>query len=248
MIVRNWIATLLGVACLFGLGSARADVERIIESSRIRLADVVTALPEGAADVDLGPAPPPGGSRLLSREEIVRHVHEAGQSTERLALPAAVRVTSAARHLSAHELQVLVTPAIERQLPRGATLRAVNVQRALALSPRASIGRVNFAKFPKREGAYKTTAMVEMLVDGDVALRVPVSVSLELGADAARSTLERGAQIHLVIERGAARVSAVGTALGDGDVGDVVAFRVQNTQKVLRARIESRTSAKVVGN
>jgi hypothetical protein len=248
MILRTSAAVAISLVCLLGSGRASAEAERVIDSPRIRLADLVAMLPEGAAEIDLGPAPPPGGSRLLSREEILRHVREAGQSTERLAVPAAIRVTSAVRHLSARELQALVTPAIERQLPRGATLQAVIVQRGLALSPRAAVGHVNFTKFPKREGAYKTTAMVELTVSGEVAVRLPVSVSLELGAEAARSVLERGAQLHLVIERGAARVSAVGTALSDGDVGDVVAFRVQNTQKILRARIESRTSAKVVGN
>jgi hypothetical protein len=40
----------------------------------------------------------------------------------------------------------------------------------------------------------------------------------------------------------------VGVAMAAGNAGDIVQFRVQNTQKLLRARIESRTAAKVVGN
>jgi flagella basal body P-ring formation protein FlgA len=50
----------------------------------------------------------------------------------------------------------------------------------------------------------------------------------------------------LVIERGAASVSASAVALGDGDVGDVVSFKVETTQKVLRGRIETRERARVV--
>jgi hypothetical protein len=199
-------------------------------------------------DVDLGPAPAPGNSRLLSRQEIERQLREAGQSPSLVRVPASIRVTSAAKRWTVAELETLVQPAIERALPRGARLAKLRVRKGYALSPRSEVGRVTIGKLPKREGSHQTTAMVELVADGETSVRLPVSVELELGAQASQSVLEKGAAVHLVIERGAARVSAVGVALSAGDVGDVVQFKVQNTHKVLRARIESRTTAKVVGN
>ncbi len=228
--------------------SASAESERVIDAARIRLGDLVTSAPEGAADADLGPAPPPGGSRLVSKQEILRQLRELGQDGSNLALPPAIRVTRAANRLSAEELKGLVTPAIARSLPAGTTLGAVTVRSGAVLSRRASVGHVTFPKLPKREGSFKTTAMVELVTDGEVAMRLPVSVTLDLKPEAAKSLLERGAQVNLLIERGPARVTAVGFALREGDVGEVVQFKVQNTQKILRARIESRTLARVVGN
>lgn len=225
-----------------------AQSERVIDAARIRLGDVLPEAPRVVHDVDLGAAPAPGNSRLLSREEIERQLREAGQSPSLLRLPASIRVTSAAKRWTVAELETLVQPAIERALPRGARLSKLRVRKGYALSPRTEVGRVTFGKLPKREGSYQTTATVELVADGDTGVRLPVSVELELGALASQSVLEKGAAVHLVIERGAARVSAVGVALSSGDVGDVVQFKVQNTHKVLRGRIESRTTARVVGN
>lgn len=226
----------------------QAQSERVIDAARIRLGDLIPSAPAVVHDVDLGPAPAPGNSRLLSRQEIERQLRDAGRSPTLVRLPASIRVTSAAKRWTVAELQTLVQPAVERALPRGARLSKLRVRKGYALSPRSEVGRVTFGKLPKREGPFQTTAMVELLADGETSVRLPVSVELELGTQATQSVLEKGAAVHLVIERGAARVSAVGVALSAGDVGDVVQFKVQNTHKVLRARIQSRTTAKVVGH
>jgi hypothetical protein len=226
----------------------QAQSERVIDAARIRLGDVFPEAPGVVHDVDLGPAPAPGNSRLLSRQEIERQLRDAGRSPSVLRVPASIRVTSAAKRWTVAELETLVEPAIERALPRGARLSKIRVRKGYALSPRAEVGRVTIGKLPKREGSYQTTAMVELVTDRETSVRLPVSVELELGSLATQSVLEKGGTVHLVIERGAARVSAVGIALAAGDVGDVVQFKVQNTHKVLRGRIESRTTAKVVGN
>ena len=238
----------VGLAVLLFASSALAQAERTIETTRILLGDIVDVSSQAASELDLGPAPPPGGSRMVTKDEILRELRAAGQNASGLKLPATVRVTSAARRLTPEQLEALLRPELERSVPASAELKALSVRRGAVLSPRAEIGRVEYPKLPKREGTFKSTAMAELTVDGEVVMRVPVSVTLELKPEAARSALERGAQVHLVIERGAARVSAVGIALTAADVGDVVQFRVQNTQKVLRARVESRTLARVVGN
>jgi len=227
--------------------SASAEVERTIDGTRIHLKDVSDGYDEGElASLDLGPAPPPGNSRLLSRAEVEGQLRAAGDDARSLRMPAALRVKSAAKRWSPEELREALTPRLMAALPLGLTFKAAKLNRALVTSPSVVIGAAHFPKFPKREGELTLTATVDLQQDGVTVVRVPVTVVVVVTEAATHAAVSKGARINLVIEHGPARVTALATALSDTELGALGSFRVSSTQRVLRARLLSPDSALVV--
>ena len=234
---------LLNAFCL----PANAEAERTIESTRIQLKDVSDGYDEGdLAGLDLGPAPPPGSSRLLSRGEVEDQLRAAGDDAKSLRMPSALRIKSAAKRWSPDDLRAAVTPRLIAALPFGLTFKAAKLNRSLVTSPSVVVGAAHFPKFPKREGELTLTATVDLLQEGITVLRVPVTVVVLVTEAATHAAASKGARVNLVIEHGAARVSALATALSDTELGALGLFRVASTQRVLRARLISPDSAQVV--
>src|SRR3954447_19412156 len=97
---------------------AYAESERTIDGTRIVLKDVSDGYDDGdLAALDLGPAPPPGSSRLLSRAEAEDQLHTAGDDAKSLRMPSALRVKSAAKRWSPEELREAVPPRLMAALP-----------------------------------------------------------------------------------------------------------------------------------
>lgn len=226
---------------------ASAELERTIDSSRIHLRDVSDGYDDGElASLDLGPAPPPGGSRLLSRGEVEDQLHAAGDDAKNLRMPSSLRVKSAAKRWSADELREALTPRLMAALPVGLKFKSSKLNRTLVTSPSIVIGDAHFPKFPKREGELTLTATVDLSQDGVTVLRVPVTVVVVVTELATRPAAAKGARINLVIEHGPARVTALATALSDTELGAMGSFRVSSTQRILRARLVGPDSALVV--
>ena len=115
--------------------SASAETERTIDSSRIHLSDVSDGYDEGdLATLDLGPAPPPGNSRLLSRAEVIDQLHAAGDDGKSLLMPATLRVKSAAKRWSPSELNAALAPKLLAALPFGVKLKSSKLNRAIVLA------------------------------------------------------------------------------------------------------------------
>jgi hypothetical protein len=227
--------------------SANAEVERTIDGTRIHLKDVSDGYDEGdLAGLDLGPAPPPGSSRLLSRGEVEDQLRAAGDDTKSLRMPSALRVKSASKRWSPEDLREAVMPRLLAALPLGLTFKAAKLNRSLVTSPSVVVGAAHFPKFPKREGELTLTATVDLQQDGVTVVRVPVTVVVLVTEAATHAAASKGARINLVIEHGAARVTALATALSDTELGALGLFRVASTQRVLRARLLSADSAQVV--
>jgi hypothetical protein len=244
MAKRSVFAFLLASA--FSL-SASAELERTIDGTRIHLADVSDGYDEGdLAHLDLGPAPPPGNSRLLSRGEVENQLRAAGDDAKSLRMPSALRVKSAAKRWSPEELREAVTPRLLAALPFGLTFKAAKLTRSLVTSPSVVIGEVHYPKFPKRVGELTLTATVDLQQEGITVARVPVTVVVLVTDAATHAAASKGARVKLVIEHGPARVSALATALSDTELGALGLFRVVSTQRVLRARLSSPDSAQVV--
>jgi len=244
MTKRSLLAFLLASSfCL----SASAEFEQTIDGARIHLKDVSEGYDEGdLAGLDLGPAPPPGSSRLLSRSEVEDQLRAAGDDAKSLRMPAALRVKSAAKRWSPEELRAALTPKLIAALPLGLTFKAAKLNRSLVTSPSVTIGAAHFPKFPKREGELTLTATVDLQQEGITVLRVPVTVVVLVTEAGTRAAASKGARVNLVIQRGAARVSALATAMSDIELGAVGLFRVASTQRVLRARLLSPDAAEVV--
>jgi hypothetical protein len=242
---KNRLAAFLfvGSFCL----SAHAESERTIESARIHLQDVSDGYDEGElAALDLGPAPPPGSSRLLSRSEVEEQLRAAGDDAKSLRMPSALRVKSAAKRWSPDELREALTPRLMAALPAGLSFKTAKLNRAIVTSPSVTIGDAHFPKFPKRTGELTLTASVDLQQDGATVMRVPVTVVVLVSEAATRPAVSKGARVQLIIEHGPARVTALATALSDTELGALGLFRVASTQRVLRARLSSPDSALVV--
>jgi len=242
---RSALAAFL-LACAFCL-PARAESETTIDGTRIVLKDVSDGYDEGEfAALDLGPAPPPGSSRLLSRAEVEEQLRAAGDDAKNLRMPSALRVKSAAKRWSPDELREAVTPRLMAALPPGLSFKSAKLSRAIVTSPSVSIGDAHFPKFPKRSGELTITASVDLEQDGATVMRLPVTVVVLVSEAATRPAASKGARVNLVIEHGPARVTALATALSDTELGALGLFRVASTQRVLRARLLSADSAQVV--
>lgn len=237
------LAAVLGFAC-FAAPAVRSEPIRTIDSPRILVVDVVSAADGG--DVELGPAPPPGGSRLVERREVEARLRESGGTPGKLDMPAVVRVVRTARHMTQAELHAEAAPVLSAALPPGVSLVSLQFSRGIVVPPHAAVRKAVVPKLPHRAGAMKTTVMFEIMEGADVAARVPGTVTLDISEKAAQPVVVRGARLDVVIEKGPARVTAVGFALSDADVGEIVSVRVDSTQRILEARVESSQSAKVV--
>jgi flagella basal body P-ring formation protein FlgA len=241
--LRNWC---VGLALSALASTALAEPIRLIDSSRVRLADLADNVNAELAEVDLGPAPPPGGSRLFAREDLRRELRAQGLDIARIRLPDVVRVQSASRRFSPADIDALVRARLTSALPAGVALKELKIAKGIVASPRITVGETRVPKLARRPGPATLTASVELLRDGEVSARLPVTLIVEVSERAATPPVDKGARIDLVIARGSARISAGGIALEAAEIGEVASFKVSTTQKVLRARVESPTRAIVV--
>jgi hypothetical protein len=239
------VAPLLA-ALLCAAATARADEGRIVRGAHVHLSDLVSALPAEVPDLEVGAAPPPGSSRTFARGEIIDAADQSGVSLKQLKLPNSVRVTSAAKRWSTEELASAATPALLGALPAGVTVKRARATAKALTSPNATIGAVRVPKLPRREGEYLTTATIELTNDGQIVARIPLQLSLDIGAAAAVPAVTKGARVQLMIESGPARISATAVALNDGELGDTLQFRVASTQKILYGKLLEPTLARVV--
>jgi hypothetical protein len=242
MRVLGWLPVVLSLATTV----ASAEDVRTVEHARLRLADLVPTVPSSMADIDLGPAPPPGGSRLVGRDEMIVAIRRSGAYANTVRLPVSVRAIGASRRLSSSELTALATVEIAKHLRPGVELKKVEDAADLIVSPGAKVDSATVAFIPYQKGEARTTAVVELASDGVTVASVPLTVVVEVLESGAHPDVRRGATVSLVIESPSMRVSAPGTAAVDANVGDLVIFHVAATGRTVRARIASRDEAVVL--
>jgi hypothetical protein len=234
------------LATTFAL-SASAELSQTIDTARIHLSDVSDGYDDGdLASLDLGPAPPPGNSRLLSRAEVEDQLHAAGDDGKSLRMPSSLRIKSAAKHWSAEELRDALTPKIISALPVGVNFKSSRSTRTLVTSPKVRVGEAHVPRIPKHAGELTLTATVDLVQDEVTVVRVPVTLVVQVTDAATLPAAAKGTRVNLVIEHGPARVTALAIAMSDIELGATGLFRVASTQRVLRARLLSPDSAQVV--
>lgn len=236
----------LPLLVVLATGVAAADETRVVARARIHFSDVVSNAPTEMGDVDLGLAPPPGGSRIVTREELIAAVRRNGFYPNTVRLPTLVRVTSASKRISSAELEAMARPEISKQLRAGISLKKIEDAPDLVVTPGASVRKASVAFVPYQKGEARTTAVVELASDDVTVASVPVIAIVEVTETGARPDVRRGARINLVIEGPSMRVTAAGTAAVDAKVGDAVIFHVAETGRTLRARVTSSEEAIVV--
>lgn len=231
-------ALLVGGALFLG-ASASAEELRTVSSTRITLSDVVPSVPAALADIDLGKAPPPGQTRLLSFQEMAMQLKSAGVAASRLKLPQAVRVQSQAKSYTVEALQELVGPQLQAAMPRGVTLHGFSVDSPRIMSPEVEVGSVHLPRLTMRSGRQNQIATVDLLWDGQMAFRLPVRLEFEVGDEALSQVVRRGSSLTLSVRKGHVEISTLAQTLSTATVGELVTVRVAVTKKVVSARLVS---------
>lgn len=225
---------------------ARAEAIQWVNGPRMCFGDAVPEAVGPLASLDLGASPPPGSSRLFSRDELRTYAIQAHQEVGNVEIPKSVRVKRATHRFTVLELETLIRPALVAHLPEGATLIGMTLPNGYIAVPNLQVSSVQMPRLPKRVGITRATPVVELTASGALIARLPLAVEIQLDERAIHYALERGATLNLIIDSGASRVSATATLMTPADVGDIVACQVVKTRKVLRARVLSVQEASVV--
>ena len=212
-------ALVLALLWLPGMASAQGAVV---------LAEVVPAL-EGTelGALEIGPAPPPGGARRVTRGEVLVALRRAGRSTRGLSIPRVIRVRREAQSLDAEALASLARPFAAAALAP-CRIESLDVQNGASVA----VGALEVAvegRAPSRSGA---APLVVVLTAGGRETRVPAQARVACPAPVIRP----GARVQLVARFGRVEASAPGVARQPGRVGDVI--RVQNVRS--RATLSAR--------
>jgi flagellar basal body P-ring formation chaperone FlgA len=214
-----------------------------VTTTRIHLKDLFPDIDAAAAEVDLGPSPPAGGSRLVTRADIMAAL-DAKQLPVPQSMPDAVRVVRGARHIAAAEMNAIVRSALDNKpLGRGVALAAVRADRSVDVADGWTRVDIDVPRAPKRAGTFTTAAIASFFVGNDVIARIPVRVDLSVSADGATYDTIRGAAVMLVVRRSTVEVRAPGFAAADGDVGDVIPVQLRPSGRTIRARLSTKDEA-----
>lgn len=224
---------------------AQAEVQRIVTGGRLHLEDLIPNTPAEARNLDLGPAPPAGSSRLFSREELQSMALRAGVE---VAVTDSVRVARASVRWSQPELAKLIEGKLVGILPSHAKLIRVDAPKSLVTTTGAQPTKVTLGQLPHREGLANTTCVLELSADGQVEQRLVVRVALELKAPPPLQQLPTGTALTLMVRLGNAQVSTSAVTLEPTVVGSTALLRVVRTRKSLRAKVTSATTAEVLGS
>jgi hypothetical protein len=224
---------------------AGADNRVSIEGPTVRVSDIDPAAPPELADIELGRAPPPGGSRLLMRNEIRQRIREAGADPARMNVPASIRVESPAERWKPEEVAVRADPAVRAALPPGVSLIKLDAHNTLVVPPGSTVANVR-PVIPHAVGRHDVTVVAEVRRRDEIVARAPLSLVVDVGEDAFAPILRKGDRITLIIEQGNARIGAAAVTLADANPGDAIFCRVSSTGKVLKAKVQNKDVGMVV--
>jgi hypothetical protein len=242
----SFLRAVLGLAALVAVAApASAETTVNVTGRTLHVADLDPRAPSDVADIELGRAPPPGGSRQFTRREVLDLVRAAGGDPTHLSLPSSLRVTTASERWAPVEIAARADGAVHAQLTPGVTLVKLGAAQGVVVPPGTTVASVRLS-IAKRIGRQELTVMAELRADDEVVARTPLKVILEVSEEALAPAIHKGDRLTLVVDQGNARVGANAIALADANTGDSILFKVTSTGKVLKARVASRDIGVVV--
>jgi hypothetical protein len=210
------------------------------------MADVLPNLAADVGAVDLGPTPAPGGTRLLTKDEMRRALEDAKTKVP-ATLPPAVRVTRKMQRMTPADIERITRRAFdESPLPRGAALSAVRATGSAEIPAGWDTVRVTLPQRPHRVGIARATAVLTFGSGPDTVGTLTVPVELSLGPEAAAWDLAKGASVRVVVRRGAIEIEAPAIATADADIGSVLAVMLRSSGRIVRVRLLDRDQAELV--
>lgn len=209
-----------------------------LAQERIVLSEVIPALQGTELGLtEVGDAPAPGMSRVVSRSEVLSALRKNGVSPQGLNVPRAKRVTRTARRLESKELAELAAPALTEsfspcQVERIAQLEAVTVTDG-PLSVRVE------ARPTVRSG---NASGVLILESANHVIRVPLRVSVRCPPPLVAAS----SQVRIVVRIGNVVASASGQALQAGGLDDIVSVTRSTDGARIRARVVGSATVEAV--
>jgi hypothetical protein len=233
-------------SCLWTTRPCHAIPLRQIEviGARIRVGDVLPDASGRTAAFDIGPTPQTGGSRLLTRDDLVA-VFDREHTPVPHGLPDAVRIVRKTRRLAAWDVDAIVRTAMApKPMHRGVVLAMVNAERGLDVAEGYARVDVEVPRAPKKAGAFATSVVLSFVdTDGQVLSRIVVPVVLAISEEGAAYDASRGSAVTLVVRRNLVEVRVPGVATVDCDVGDPVPVQIRSSGRLLHARLISKDEA-----
>jgi hypothetical protein len=243
---RRFFALALCALSVATVDAGAAPREVSVTGGRIHVRDVVPNADAAVADIDLGPAPLAGASRLIGRADILAALdgHPAPKT-----LPTVVRVLRKVRHLAPAELDALVRDSLAPDaLHAGVSLHAVRSDHAVDVAEGWTRITVDVPRPPKKVGPFATTAVVTFFQDALTLARLYVPVDLDVDAEGAAYDCPRGHAVTLVLRRDLVEIHVAAQGIADADVGDPLPVKVRDSGKTMRARLTSRDEALALEN
>ena len=229
--------------------SAPTDPLREIElaTPRVGLAAVLPELAETLGDVDLGPAPQPGTSRVLSAVEVREALTSQGISGE-VELPTAVRLVRKMDTLTTERLGELTREAVlAAGLKAGLRLKTVKAPPRIRVAAGFTRVSAKVARPPRRTGEWTTTVVLSFEAEEQLLARVAVPVVFDVSAEAALPDASKGQMLTVVVMAGLVEIRAKGVAGDNANVGDVLPITLRPSGRVVRARLVAKDRAVTEG-
>ncbi|MFO0738534.1 MAG: flagella basal body P-ring formation protein FlgA [Labilithrix sp.] len=230
-------AALLIVGALANAAKAPtpADTMRVeVKGPRVHTKDIFGA---GTVDVDLGPTPPIGTTRMIEKADIEKAFADAKAAPPKK-IPAHVRVSRKTRRLAANDVDNAVKGVLLTQkLPRGAELIKVRGSATEVADDYDHLSVELPTAIPRKAGPATLQATVSfMSAENTPIFRAIVPLDVSFPPEAAFADIPKGAPIALVVRKGLVEVSMPGVAAMDGDIGSVVMVTLKPSGRVVRAR------------
>ena len=243
----SWMFLALSLAAS-PVAAASKPVEIQVSTPRVSLADVMQQRKDLAV-VDLGLAPGSGGTRLVTKRQMMDALerakkagHEVMVNTSKL--PKSVRFVRKMELITPAQLERMVRAALRP--PTGVTLVSAGLKRGVRVPAGWKIAKANLPKHPRRVGNWSTSIRLQFTIDGATIAVVSVPAKLSISKLAAQPDIARGAAVTVIVRRGRVEIRARGVANSSADIGDVFPVRIGKRGKVLQAKLLSGSSALVV--
>jgi hypothetical protein len=225
------------------VADARPAVTEIgVASARVHLGDIVPGASPEVAEVDIGPSPAAGGSRVIERDEIVAAL-KARNIDEPPHVPASVRIVRKMKRLWTADIETIVREGLDGKLTPGVALSAVHPAHFTDVPEGCTRVTAEMTRPPHRTGPFASTVRVTFYDAAQALWMLSVPVDLTLTQEAAIADVQRGARISLVVRRGLVEVTVSGTAGADADVGALLPVAIHPSGRIVQARLEDKEHA-----
>ncbi len=226
--------------------AARPSIPEVrIATTRVHLTDVLPAITGDAGAFDLGPAPTPGGSRLVTRDDLLRALGEA-RAPVPAKLPEAIRVIRRMRRLLALEIEQITRTALPATMARGTALTALRAPKSIDVADGWDTIVARVPRPPHRVGSFPTTVTLAFLAGAETLAEISFPVDVTVSAAGAGFDLARGGQLTLIVKRGLVEIEAQAFAAADADIGAVLPVTLRPSGRVVRARLLTADRAELV--